>query len=73
MSKSNLSFFTKSSDSNSRSNVESDASYVNSVNNIRHNDTHNSVNSNNSGPSSTHLSQYRPPKSYEFSKTTIGN
>ena len=45
----------------SGSNVESvnnpdDASYVNSVNNINHNDTHTSVNSNNSGLSLTHSS-----------------
>ena len=77
MSKSILSFFKKS-DTNSGSNVESvnnpdDASYVNSVNNINHNDAHTSVNSNNSGPSLTHSSIYRPPKSYAFPKTTIGN
>ena len=47
-----LSFFKKS-DTNSGSNVESannpdDVSYVNSVNNINHNDTHTSVNSKNS-------------------------
>ena len=77
MSKSILSFFKKS-DTNSGINVESvnnpdDASYVNSVNNINHNDTHTSVNSNNSGPSLTHSSIYRPPKSCGFPKTRIGN
>ena len=77
MSKSILSFFKKS-DTNSGSNVESvnnpdDASYVDSVNNINHNDTHKSVNSNNSGPSLTHSSIYPPSKSYTFPKTTIGN
>ena len=60
MSKSILSFL-KNSDINSGSNVESvnnrdDASYVNGVNKINHNDTHTSVNSNNSGPSLTHSS-----------------
>ena len=70
MSKSILSFFKKS-DTNSGSNVESvknpdDASYVDSVNNINHNDTHKSVNSNNS-------SIYPPSKSYTFPKTKIGN
>ena len=54
MSKSILSFF-KESDTDSGCNIESvnnsdDASYVNSVNNINHNDTHTCVNSNNSGP-----------------------
>ena len=44
--------FLEKSDGNSGSNVESvnnpdDASYVNSVNSIKHNDTHTSVNSNN--------------------------
>ena len=77
MTKSILSFFKKSN-TNSGSNVESvinhdDASYVNSVNNINHNDTHTSVNSNNSGPLLTHSSIYRPPKSYAFPKTAIGN
>ena len=77
VSKSILSFFKKS-DTNSDSNVESvnnpdDASYVNSVNNINHNETHTSVNSNNSGPSLIHSSIYRPPKSYAFPKTTTGN
>ena len=70
--------FFKKSDINSGSNVESannpdDASYVNSVNNINHNDAHPSVNKNNSGPSLTHSSIYRPPKSYAFPKTAIGN
>ena len=77
MTKSILSFFKKSN-TNSGSNVESinnhdDASYVNSVNNINHNDTHTSVNSDNSGPLLTHSLIYRPPKSYAFPKTAIGN
>ena len=77
MSKSILSFF-KESDADSGCNIESvnnsdDASYVDSVNNINHNDTYTSVNSNNSGPSLTHSSINRPPKSYAFPKTTIGN
>ena len=46
---------------------------VNSVNNINHNDTHTSGNSNNSGPSLTHSSIYRPPKSSAFPKTTKRN
>ena len=76
MSKSILSFFKKSD--NSGSNVESvnnpdDASYVNSVNNVNHDHTHTSVNSNNSGPSLSHSSIYRPPKSHVFSKTRIRN
>ena len=66
--------FFKKRNTNSGSNVESvsnddDASYVNSVNNINHNDTHASVNSNNSGPSLSHSSIYCPPKSYAFPKT----
>ena len=70
-------FFNKR-DTNSGSNVESvnnpdDASYINSVNDINHNTMHTSVNSSNSGPSLTHLSIYRPPKSYAFPKTTIEN
>ena len=71
MTKPILSFFKKRN-TNSGSNVESvnndddDASYVNSVNNINHNDTHASVNSNNSGLSLSHSSIYRPPKSYAF-------
>ena len=77
MSKSILSFFKKGS-ANSGSNVEivnnpDDASYVNHVNNINHNDTHTFVNSNNSGPSLTNSSIYRPPKCYAFPKTTIEN
>ena len=77
MTKSILSFFKKSN-TNSGRNVESannhdDASGGGGGGGSNHNDTHTSANVNNSGPSLTHSSIYRPLKSYAFPKTAIGN